>query len=748
MKKEWKTGSEMAYVVRSCAWSAPGDHPVGCGIKLYIKDNKLVGVEGDEEHPVSQGRLCVRCLTLPEYVNNPQRITHPLKRIGKRGENKWQQISWDEALDIIVEHTKELQGKYGKETVVVFGGTGREACLYYPPLAFAVFQTPNNCFPMSGQACYGPRCAVANFLFGTGYPEIDFAGYFPDRYDNPQYQIPEYIIVWGKMPLTSNPDGFFGHALIDLMKRGTKIITVDPRVTWLGAHADMVLQIRPGTDAALALAMLHVIIKEDLYDHEFVDNWTYGFADLKERVQEYPPEKAAEICWIPASQIYEAARKFAGAGNSSIMWGLAFDMVSTGGQAGHAVLAILAITGNIDVPGGVTIGMVSSFLGKWRFETVKYLEPGAFDEKRIGAQQWPGFAAGQMVAQPDEMLETLETDKPYRISMAFFQSTNLLTPTCNVQPDRWYNALKKLDFCIVSDLFMTPTAMALADVFLPVSTFVEHDGVVLPHFGRNPHFIGAMNKAVDAPDCKSDIEINIALGKRLNPEAWPWDNAQEFFDSQLKETYDFGLDEFREKGVYQAEYIYKKYEKGLLRADGEPGFNTPTGLIELKSTLYPNWGEDALPYYAEPHYSPYSTPDIYREYPLVLTTGGRKFTSFHSEHRQVPSLREIDPWPEVELHPETAASLGIQEGDWVTLENMFGKCQQKARLTPTIHPKVVHATHGWWFPEQEGAEPNLYGVWKANVNTLLPHKCVNKLGYGSIHKCMICKVYKAESLEG
>jgi len=748
MKKEWKTGSESDYYVRTCAWSAPGCHPVGCGIKLHIKDNVLVGVEGDEEHPITQGRLCVRCLTLPEYVHHPQRIVHPMKRVGQRGENKWQNISWDEALDIIEAKARELQGKYGKETVGIFGGTGREATLYYPPLAFAAFQTPNIVFPMSGMACYGPRCAVSSFLFGSGYPEVDFAGYFPDRYDHPGYQVPDYIIVWGKDPLPSNPDGFFGHALIDMMKRGSKIIHVDPRVTWLSAHSAYHLQIRPGTDAALGLAMLNVIINEDLYDHDFVEKWTYGFEDLKERVQEYPPEKVAEICWIPKEKIIEVARAFATAGNSSIMWGLAFDQTTGGGQAGHCMLALLALTGNIDVPGGVTIGMVSSFLGKWRYDTAQYLEPGAFDEKRIGAKEWPGYAAGMMVVQPDEFLETLETGKPYKITMAWLQSTNLISPTNNVQPQRWYRAMKNLDFIVVSDLFLTPTAMALADVFLPVATFAEHDGIVLPHFGRNPHFIGSMNKAFTIGECKSDIEMCIAIGKRLNPEAWPWDSAKEFFDDQLKQSYPFGVDEFREMGVYQSQYVYKKYEKGMLRPDGEPGFNTPTGLIELKSTLYPLWGEDPLPYYREPHYSPYSTPELFKEYPLILTTGGRKYTSFHSEHRQVPSLREIDPWPVVQIHPETAATLGIKEGDWVCLENMLGKCRQKAHLTETIHPKVVHATHGWWFPEQDGEEPNLFGVWKANVNTLLPHKCNNKLGYGSIHKCMICKVYRVDSLEG
>jgi anaerobic selenocysteine-containing dehydrogenase len=644
LNADYVTGTESDYVVTSCAWSPPGDHPVGCGVKLHVKDGKLVGVEGDENHPITNGRLCVRCLTLPEYVHHPQRIIYPMKRVGKRGENKWQKISWDEAIDIIVERTLELQDKYGKETVAVFGGTGREATLYYNPLAFSVFRSPNAVFALSGVACYAPRQAIANWLFGTGYPEVDFAGYYPDRYDHPGYQVPEYIICWGKNPLISNPDGFFGHSLIDMMKRGSKIISIDPRVTWLAAHSEYHLQLRPGTDAALGLGLLNVIISEDLYDHDFVENWCYGFDEFKERVLEYSLDEVEAITWVPKEDIIAVARAYA-KGNSAIQWGLAFDMQQSGGQAGHCALAMMAICGNLDVPGGQTIGERSVFLGKWRYETKEWLEPGAFEEKRIGVTEYPAFGANLATAHPDIVLEALETEKPYPIKMAYLQSSNLLTATANAQPQRWHRALQNVEFCVVSDLFMTPTASALADIFLPVSTFAEHDGIVLPHFGRNLHFLGAMNKALEVGDCKSDIEILIALGKRLNPEAWPWNNAKEFYDYQLSTAYPFTFDEFKNMKYYQAGYTYKKYEAGLLRPDGEPGFNTTTGKCELSSVVYPLFGEDPLPYFKEPVMSPYSTPELTKEYPFILTSGARKFTSFHSEHRQIASLREIDMYP-------------------------------------------------------------------------------------------------------
>ncbi len=745
MKKEWKQQHEDgSYTVRTCGWSPPGDHPVGCGMKLHVKDGKLVKVEGDPEHPISQGRLCVRCLSLPEFVHHPDRIIYPMKRAPEdRGKDKWEKITWDEAWDIIVEKVNGFKQNHGAESIVVFGGTGREACLYYYPLGFSSLQTPNVCYPLSGWSCYGPRCAITDYILGAGYPEIDFAGHYPDRYDNPAYKVPEYLVLWGKMPLWSNPDGFYGHSIVDMMKRGTKIISVDPRLNWLSSRAEYWMQLRPGTDTALALGFLNVIINEDLYDHKFVEEWCYGFDQLTERVQQYPPAKVAEITGIPADKIIACARAMATAKPTAIQWGLAVDENPNGVQLGHAILSLSAITGNLDVPGGITLGPPAALLGKWRVETRSQISEELWD-KRIGAKEWPALSTALATTHPDETLDTLETGKPYKLRMGWFNSSNFITPTNSAAPQRWYEALKTLEFNVVQDCFMTPTAMAFADVFLPLPTFAEHDGVVLTHFGRNAIFVGAMNKAFSVGECKSDIEVCMELGKRLNPENWPWESVEDFFSDQLKPELGIDFNGLREAGVFQPGYTYRKHEQGLLRYDGEPGFNTVTGKVELCSTLFEEWGEDPLPYYKEPPYSPVSTPELAKEYPLVLTTGARKVTSFHSEHRQIRSLRDIDPDPIMEINPQTAASLGIKEGDWVYIENQFGKCKEKAHLMPAIKPDVVHATHGWWFPEEEAEEPNLYGVWKANINTLIPHKHIGKLGFGAPFKSILCKVYKAE----
>ncbi|NPV30074.1 MAG: molybdopterin-dependent oxidoreductase [Firmicutes bacterium] len=740
-EKKW-TYEENGYtVVRSCCWSPPGCHPVGCGVRLYVKDGKLVKVEGDPEHPISQGRLCIRCLTLPEYVHHPQRVIYPMKRVGKRGENKWKRISWDEAWDIIADKTNEIKEKYGPESIVVFGGTGRQACLYYYQVAFSGLGSPNMCYTLSGWSCYGPRCGVSNFVLGAGYPEIDFAGFFPDRYDHPGWQLPECIMIWGKDPLRSNPDGLYGHAIVDMMKKGTKLIVIDPRLTWLASKAEYWLQLRPGTDEALALGMLNVIINEGLYDKEFTEKWCHGFDKLKERVQEFTPDRVAEITWVPKEKIIEAARYFAKSKPASICWGLAVDMKPTGTQTAHAILALMAVTGNLDIPGGITLSPPAVLFGVWRSKH-DYL-PDELWEKRLGAKEYPAVCTARATTHPDLTLDALETGKPYPIKMGWFNSTNLISPTNTAAPDKWYRALKDLEFAVVTDLFMTPTAMAFADVFLPLATFAEQNGVVITNYGLNCIFVGAMNKALQVGECKSDIEICMELGKRLMPQAWPWNTVEECFDSILGDA-GLSFNELQEKVVIQMPYEYRKYEKGLLRPDKQPGFLTPTGKVELYSTIFEGWGDDPLPYYQEPPYSPYSTPELAKEYPLILTTGHRSWAFFHSEQRHIRTLREIHPDPIVEIHPETAEALGIKDGDWVYIENMFGKCKQKARLTATINPKVVHAEHGWWFPEKPADEPSLFGVWEANINLLVPHKHIGKLGWGAPFKCMICKVYKAE----
>lgn len=360
-------------------------------------------------------------------------------------------------------------------------------------------------------------------------------------------------------------------------------------------------------------------------------------------------------------------------------------------------------------------------------------------KKRIWDKKNPLWS--QMgIFQPDKWLESMSANDLPPTKGAWFQTTNTIVGGF-AGPEKAYEALKKLEFVVVVDLFMTPTAAAFADIVLPAAMFPEKNSFKTWGWDR----MQAINKAVEpAGECKGDLEIQLAMGKRLNPEAWPWNSVEEIYDEFLRPV-GLTFQELREKGPVYPKFEYKKYEKGLLLPNGKPGFKTPTGKFELYSTVFEQCGHDPLPGHEEPPESPVSTPELMEDYPFVLTTGARTPFRFHSEHRQKGTgLRELSPDPIVEIHPDPAKDLGIDDGDWVIIESRHGKCRQKAKLTPIIDPRVVHAQHSWWFPEKSMDEPSLGGVWESNINMLFPPDLRAKTGLGYPFKSWICKVYKEE----
>ncbi len=396
-------------VTRGCAWTGPGCH-MGCGVVMYTDDDgNFVKCEGDPEDPWTNGRLCMRCLDAPEVVNHKERLLYPMKRDPKdRGKDVWERISWDEAYDLITEKFMDMKEKYGAEFVVFAQGTGRDIAAYITRLCWS-FGSPNYTGFLSGQACYLPR--IAGMAATTGAPWIpDCAQQFPERYDHLDYEVPEVMFIWGNYPLKSNLEGFYGHWVIDLMKRGMKIVTVDPKVTWLATKSDLHLRVRPGTDAALALGMMKIIIEENLYDHDFVDKWCYGFKELAERVSEFDTKRVSEITWVPEDKIVAAARMLGNAKSSTLQWGVAVDMTREAMPAGQAILALWEITGNMERPGGMIVAPeILSVAGGWGREHLGPVQ----EEKRIGLKDYPLFNFGFAVSQPDETVKTIETGEPY-----------------------------------------------------------------------------------------------------------------------------------------------------------------------------------------------------------------------------------------------------------------------------------------------------------------------------------------------
>jgi anaerobic selenocysteine-containing dehydrogenase len=737
--RPWTWEEDGFTVIRSNARSGPGCHE-NCGVLMYVKDGVLEKIEGDPDNPFNQGRLCPRCLAFKEMLYHEDRLKYPLKRKKEdRGKNTFERISWDEAYDIIEREMKAVIDKYGARSIWVTQGTGRDINGYGPLMA-QYFGTPNyGTGFLSGQACYAPRMFSTSFKSG-GLFVCDYSQFFPDRYDDPRWEAPEYALIWGNNPVVANSDGMLGHWIVECMKRGTKLMVMDPMLTWMAGKADVFIQLRPGTDAALAIAMAHQIIEDGLQDQEFVEKWCYGFEEFKEHVKQFPPSWAAEICGVDEDLIIEAARKLGKAKSACLQWGVAMDHTSEGFVTGMACYDLMALTGNFEKPGtmlaarpafGVSVTWLPS-VDVWNGCTPPV------DETETMNGDYPALKAIAAIS-PDMLLTAMETGEPYPIKAMFMMQNNAIA-CMGAAPQRILPALQSMEFNVCVDLFMTPTVLACADVVLPAACFAERIGIT----GHQPYALGSIAQAIEPlGECKSDQRIIYEVGERFVDESYKqWDDEQGMYDFLLRRA-GMTYDELRDRTWAYPEFEYNKHEKGLLRADGEPGFATATGLYNFVCIEMPYFGLSPLPVYEEPLESPVSRPDLAEKYPLVLTSGMRPWGFFHSEHRQSASMRALHPMPTVRMHPETAERFGIAEGDKVRIENNFGSCVQTAHLTTRLRKDTVSADHAWWFPERGADDGTLFGVMEVNINQLVPMR-PGKVGLGASYKSQLCSVSKVE----
>jgi anaerobic selenocysteine-containing dehydrogenase len=669
----------------------------GCGVLVYLKDGKVAKIAGDPDCPINHGTLCSKGIGSLQLVYHPDRLTHPVKRKGPKGSGKWQQISWDEALDTIAEKILNYKESFGAESIVMGYGTGREneAAIY----RFAnLLGTPN--VLTAGHFCYGPRLATTIITCGSN-PIVDYENH------------PKCIMVWGNNLVISNPDCYKGEPFSRALDAGAKLIAVDPRRTRIAARANVWLPLRPGSDTALALGMLNVIINEVLYDKDFVENHVHGWASFVERVNEYPLSRVEQITWVTKEKIREAAVLFATTKPAAIQWGVAIEQQINCADNNRALLALMGITGNIDARGG------QKMLSKEQAE------------KRLGGNRFR-LAGNFAIINPKCVWDAILDESPYPVKMLFLISSNPVITRANAR--QVYRALEKTEFMVVSDFFLTPTA-ELADLVLPAATWLEMD--YIGDFWKRHGYILPRRKVVQVGKCRSDHEMLNDLAHRVGQGQHWW------------ETFEGGLDYILEPmGITWQEFKAMEYIRGELTYEKhkEHGFSTPTRKFELYSTLLEKWGYDPLPQFREPPESPYSTPELFKEHPYILITGRRQPGFFHSENRQLPWLRELHRDPIVEIHPETAEKEGIEEGDWVIIESLRGKVRQRAKLFAGMDPRIVSAEHGWWFPEKK--DP-LHGWDESNINILTDNAyetCDPAMGATNV-RTLLCKIYP-ENREG
>ena len=680
----------------------------GCGVLVYVKDGKVAKIAGDPDCPINHGTLCSKGLASAQLAYHPDRLTYPVKRLGPKGNGNWERISWSEALDTIAERILGYKERLGAESIVMGYGTGREneAVIY----RFAnLLGTPN--VLTAGHFCYGPRIATSILTCGTN-PIVDYENH------------PKCIMVWGNNLVISNPDCYKGEPFSVALDHGAKLIAVDPRLTRIAARADVWLQLRPGTDTALALGMLKVIIDEGLYDEDFVENHVYGWEPFVKRVNEYPLNRVEQITWVPGEKIREAARLFATTKPAAVQWGVAIEQQVTCADNNRVLMALMGITGNIDARGGQVLFKTPKIRNVGQFGAHSML-PKAQAEKRLGGNRFR-LAGNFAIINPKCVWDAILEENPYPVKMVFLISSNPVMTRANAR--EVYRALKEVEFMVVSDFFLTPTA-ELADIVLPSATWLEMD--YIGDFWKRHGYILPRRKVIQVGECRSDHEMLNDLAHRVGQGEYWWDTFEGGLDYIL-EPMGITWQEFKKMDYVRGDVTYQKYR--------EKGFSTPTKKFELYSTLLEKWGYDPLPQFREAPEGPYSTPELYEQYPYILVTGARSPGFFHTENRQVPWLRELHKDPVVEIHPETAKKEGISQGDWVVLESPRGKVRQRAKLFAGMDPRVVAAQHAWWFPENENPG---HGWDESNINILTDNAYENcDPAMGATHvRTLLCRIY-------
>ena len=716
---------------------------MGCHVEVLVSNGKVVKIKPDTKSYIPAS--CMRFSAALDYHNHPDRLNFPLKRSGSRGKGEWQRISWQQAIDEIAGKLAGIRDKHGPEAVLALGGSPHAG----DPAAWRwcnLWGTPNY-FHL------GKNCGEAEFLAEWSvYGELT-------TLSMPATGITRCTIIWGANPHDSRPP-LGWKPFLDAKKAGMKLIVVDPRLTPSAREADIWLQLRPGTDGALALGMINVIINEGLYDRDFVDRWCLGFEDLKSLAMQYTPEKVETITWVPKAKIMEAARLYAVGKPALLTMGVAT------GHLGKATLSAVlgkcllrAITGNLDLRGGNSFCDVpeyTAFLDELHWD--KLIDHPLRKRDNVSADIWPiasvralklfrqamskvypkgcGPAHYMVYPGPTFVWSAIVDQKPYPLKAILTQGSNSFCALANGK--RIYRAFtsENLDLHVAMDHFMTPTAQ-LADYVLPATDAIERVDFGLM-WGFSNTFTGREPAVEPLYERRDDYQLWRELGNKLGQQGyWP-DTFEGWLDKLLQPS----SITFRELISREVPWLFsppkeKRYEK--------QGFATFSGKVELVPSMLKKLGYEPLQGYQEPAWSPVSSPELAKEYPLILTSGGRVQAYHHSAHRQLAKLRRRYPYPLLQIHPETAKDLGISDGDSVYIETPVGTVRQKAQLVEGIHPKVVHADAYWWYPEQPGTAPCLFGIWDSNINSILPDD-LEHCDYAGDNNLrgLLCRVYPAK----
>jgi anaerobic selenocysteine-containing dehydrogenase len=631
------------------------DH--SCGIVVTIKDGQPAALKGSKEHPFNRGWLCAKGLRALDLFFSPHRLSSPLIR----SKGRLVPAKWEEALAFAAERLISLKERYGAESLAIYHGegVGHQEIKYYMKRFANVYGTPN--FMGVGSLCNASRTLAETLTFGG--------------LTKPDVPNTRFLMVWGGNPLVSH-EPFPPSELGRLKKRGAQLVVIDPRKTETASRADLHLPVPPGRDEILILNMLHVIIREDLWDRAFVERWVLGWERFSQTVTDdgFSPENGAHFTGIAPDLVRQVACSYANTRPAGIFTGNGLEHHPFGVHTIRLLAIMKAITGNLDIQGG------DLFTPRPKLTDITKPLPDP-PVPPLGSERFPLFCQARREAHALALPEAILEERPYPIKGAVVAGGN---PTLE-----WPNstlireALQKLEFLLVIDVVQSPDCRH-AHAVLPACTFLERDEHRVNVYQNLP-YITLRQRVVDPTFGLPDQMIWVKLAKHMGLEDYfPWESCEDGIDYLLggigltyQELVSLG-------GIFQHEKRrYKKYDIG--------GFHTPTGKVEIYPEQLSRLGMDPSPIRDKIC----SSSDPSEDFPLMLVTGGNLLPYTHWQHRYIKELRSMSSRPMFEIHPETADSYGISDGDMAEIETRSGRVRLTAHLTQSIRPDTLHIPQGW-----------------------------------------------------
>ncbi len=697
--------------------------PSGCGIEITLEEGRLHRIKPMQEHPL--GIVCTRGLHAEEIIYSPDRLRFPMKRIGNRGEGKLERVSWEEAFQVSVQLIRKVSEKYGPEAMSMFSGRGG-----FEQSLLDMFSTggqdqicSNFLFPLGSQNTFSCS-SICNNSHRVLAPVSTFGASFDRLF--PDFENSDRIVVWGSNPATDSPPINL-KKILEAKNRGAKVVVIDPLKSYTAEKADEWVGVRPGTDGALALGMAHVMLEKGLYDTEFADDWTDGLGEFREYVKQFTPEKVEKITWVKAKEIKRLAEDF-GKPRTSLLLHTGLEYTNSGVQNIRTLLILWALTGNLDRPGGLVFRMPqASPIRRNRIAPPR-------GKPAVGSDRYPLYCDLNRSGHFMEVPRAILNGDPYFIKGLIVLGSSIITSFPN--PDLWRRCCESLDVLIVIDRFLTNEA-TYADIVLPATTMFE-----ITSYKRYPGHLSFREKMISpVGEAKNDYLILAELAKALGYG----DRYPQSEEEMLKFVFDrssASLEQLKSKpegiSLPSPPMVYEKYKKGILRKDGKAGFETPSGRFEISSGLLKKNGYDPLPVYQEPSEGPLGSPELAKEFPLILTTGTRIQSTFRSQHLNIPGLLKLQDKPNILIHPEDAEPRGIRDGDKVWVMTKRGRVPFYAKVTSRIMKGVIEANMGGGGPLQTPA-------WQeANVNELTDPENRDPISGFPVFKALLCEVELVE----